>query len=57
MSLKRNGLAVSTPKIKLFQTKICLLGHDIFNDTIKPIQRSIEFADKFPDEFEDENQF
>ena len=36
--IKRNGLAVSAPKMKLFQTKIQFLGHDIFTSTIKPIQ-------------------
>ena len=53
---KRNGLAVSAPKLKLFHTKI-QLGNDIFNSTSKPIQRSIEFADKCPDEMKDKNQF
>jgi len=34
----------------LFQTKIRFLGHDIYQGTIKPIQRSLTFADKFSDE-------
>ena len=54
--IKRNGLAISALKMKLFQTKIRLLGHDIFNGTIKPIQWSIEFADKFRNEIKDKNQ-
>ena len=39
--------------MKLFQTKIRFLGHEIFQGKTKPIQRSIEFADKFPDEIKD----
>ena len=35
---ERNGLVVSASKMKLFQTKIRFLGHDIFNGIIKPIQ-------------------
>ena len=54
--IKRNGLIVSTPKMKLFQTKIQFLAHDIFNGTIKPIQQSIEFVEKFSDEIKDKNQ-
>ena len=42
--------------MKLFQTKFRFVGHDIFNGTIKPIQRSIEFADKFSDEIKDKSQ-
>jgi len=37
----------------LFQTKIGFLGHDIYQDTIKPIMRSLAFADKFPDEIKE----
>ena len=46
-------MACSAPKMKLFQTKIRFLGHEIFQGKTKPIQRSIEFADKFPDEIKD----
>ncbi|KAI0511012.1 hypothetical protein KFK09_011630 [Dendrobium nobile] len=53
---KSNGLVISEPKIKLFQTTIRFLGHTITNDTIVPIQRSIEFADKFPDKILDKKQ-
>ncbi|KAL4199114.1 hypothetical protein AMTRI_Chr03g143250 [Amborella trichopoda] len=35
--------------MSLFQTKIRLLGHNIFQGTIIPIDRAIEFANKFPD--------
>ena len=54
--IKRNGLVVSQRKMKLFQTKIRFLGHDIYLGTITPISRAIEFADKFPDEIKDKNQ-
>ena len=42
--------------MKLFQTKVRFLGHEIYNGTIIPIQRSIEFASKFPDVITDKNQ-
>nr|KYP70658.1 polyprotein [Cajanus cajan] len=48
--IKRNSLAVSKTKICLFQTKIKFLGHIIFQGTIRPICRVIEFADKFPNQ-------
>ena len=51
--IKANGMACSAPKMKLFQTRIRFLGHEIFQGKTKPIQRSIEFADKFPDEIKD----
>jgi len=47
--IQQNGLAVSKSKINLFQTKIRFLGHMIFQGKIIPIDRAIEFADKFPD--------
>ena len=46
---RENGLVISTSKIKLFQTKIRFLGFEIYQGTIKHIQRAIEFANKFPD--------
>jgi len=48
--IKQNGLAVSKSKINLFQTRIRFLGHNIYQGTIIPIERSIEFANKFPDQ-------
>ena len=54
--VKSNGLSLSTTKINLFQTKVRFLGHDIHQGTITPIQRSIEFVDKFPDEIRDKKQ-
>ena len=54
--IKENGLVVSAKKIKLFQTKIRFLGYEIYQGTITPIQRSIEFADKFPNEIKDKTQ-
>jgi len=54
--MEKNGLAASTSKMVLFQTKILFLGHDIYQGTIKPIQRSLAFANKFPDEMKDRKQ-
>ncbi|KAK0598206.1 hypothetical protein LWI29_032525 [Acer saccharum] len=53
---KHQGLVVSAPKIVLYQTKIRFLGHNIKRGTILPIQRSLEFADKFPDVIKDKTQ-
>ena len=55
-TVKSNGLSLSATKINLFQTKIRFLGHHIHQGTFTPIQRSIEFADKFPDEIKDKKQ-
>ena len=41
--------------MKLFQTNIRFLGHEIYQGKTKPIQRSIEFADKLPDEIKTKN--
>ena len=54
--MERNGLAASASKLLLFQTKIRFLGHNIHQGTIKPIQRALIFADKFPDDIEDRKQ-
>ena len=54
--IKRNGLIVSSPKIKLFQTKIRFLGYNIYQGKISPIDKVIKFADKFPDEILDKFQ-
>jgi len=40
----------------LFQTNIRFLGHNIEKGKIIPIQRSIEFASKFPDIITDKTQ-
>ena len=42
--------------MKLFQTLIRFLGFDIYHGKIKPIQRAIEVANKFPDEIKDKNE-
>ena len=55
-TIKLNGLVVSAPKIKLFQTTIRFLGFDIRHGIIKPIDRAIQFADKFLDEILDKTQ-
>ena len=54
--LKENGLVVSAKKIKLFQTKVGFLGFEIFQGTIAPMSRSIEFVDKFPNKIKDKTQ-
>ena len=55
-TVKTQGLVVSAPKVVLFQTEIRFLGHNIKRGTIIPIQRSLEFANKFPDEIKDKTQ-
>ena len=42
--------------MKLFQTQIRFLGFEIYQGKIKPIQRAIEFGNKFPDEIKNKNQ-
>jgi len=54
--MEKNGLAASAAKMVLFQTKIRFLRHDIYQGTIKPIQRSLAFTDKFPNEIKDKIQ-
>ena len=54
--IKSNWMACFAPKMKLFQTKIRFLGHEIFQGKTKPIQKSIEFFDKFPNEIKDKKQ-
>ena len=54
--VRDNGLVIIATKIKLFQTNIRFLGFDIYQGQIKPIQRAIEFANKFPDEIKDKTQ-
>ena len=54
--IQQNGLAVSKSKINLFQTKIRFLGHMIFQGKIIPIDRAIEFANKFSDQIINKTQ-
>ena len=42
--------------MKLFQTKIQFLGHDVYRGTIKLIMHSLEFADKFSYQIEEKKQ-
>ena len=51
-----NGLVVSKPKISLFQIRVRFLGHWIYQGTITPIERAIQFANKFPNQIIDKNQ-
>ena len=53
--VKINDLVLSAPKIKLFQTTVRFLDHNINKGTIIPIDRSIEFASKFSNEIRDKN--
>ena len=46
----------SLSKVSLFQTKIRFIGHYISKGTITPIERSLLFADKFPDKILDKTQ-
>ena len=48
--VKNNWLVISAKNIKLFQTKIIFLGHDLYQGTYKPICRTNEFSDKIPND-------
>lgn len=52
----QNGLVISKPKMILFQTSIRFFGHIIEQGKIIPIQRSIEFGNKFSDIITDKTQ-
>ena len=54
--IRHNGLVISAPKIELFQTKVRFLGCHIHQGTFISINRSIQFANKFPDKIIDKNQ-
>ena len=54
--IKHNGLVVSATKINFFKDKIRFLGYNIYRGTLIPIDRAIQFVDKFPDEIKDKNQ-
>ena len=53
---KQNGLVLSKSKISLFQTRVRFLGHCISQGTITPIERSLEFTNKFSDRITDKTQ-
>ena len=55
-TVESNGLVVSAPKIKLFQTHVRFLGFDIHHGLIKLIDRAFQFANKFPDQILDKTQ-
>ena len=46
-TIKLNGLVISAPKIKLFQTRVRFLGFDIHHGVIKPIDRAIRLQINF----------
>ena len=54
--IEQNSLAVSKSKINLFETRIRFLGQNIHQGTIILIDRSIEFASKFPNQILDKTQ-
>ena len=54
--MKASGLVVSEKKISLFQTRVRFLGHYICQGTIISIERSLEFANRFPDKILDKTQ-
>ena len=54
--IKRHGLVISARKMTLAVTKVRFLGHEIWQGTITPISRSIEFAKKFPEVIKDKTQ-
>jgi len=54
--IKENELVVSAKKIKIFQTKIRFLGYEIYQGIITPMQRSLEFPEKFLDEIKEKQQ-
>jgi len=53
---KQNGLVVSKTKISLFQTRVRFLGHYICQGTVTPIERSLNFTNKFPNKITDKTQ-
>jgi hypothetical protein len=55
-TIKHSGFVVLAKKIKLFQTKIRFLGFDISEGQIHPIDRAIQFTNKFPDVIMDKTQ-
>lgn len=52
----KNGLVLSQRKMKLFQTEITFVGFKLKNNTVEPVNRVIEFGNKFPDEIKDVKQ-
>ena len=52
---RKAGLVISSSKVSLFQTRIQFL-HNISKGTITPIERSLVFADTFPDKILDKTQ-
>ena len=54
--VKESGLVISEKKISLFQTRVRFLGHYICQGTIVPIEKSLEFTNKFPDKIFDKTQ-
>ena len=55
-SVKVNGLVLSPSKCSLFLTKVRFLGLILYHGLTRPIERAIQFADRFPDKITDKNQ-
>ena len=53
--VKQNGLVVSKSKISFFLTRVCFLGHYIFQGIITPIEKSLTFDSKFSYKILDKN--
>ena len=51
--VKASDLVVSKKKIYLFQTRVRFLGHYICQGIIIPIERSLEFSNRFLDKIFD----
>ena len=54
--IRENGLVIFASKIKLFKIKIRFSRFEIYQQKIIPIQRAIDFANKFLDEIKDKNR-
>ena len=51
--IKASGFVISEKKISLFQSRVRFLGHYICQETIVPIERSLEFTNRFLDKILD----
>ena len=54
--VKASGFVVFEKQISLFQTRVRFLGHYIYQGTTVLIERSLEFANRFPDKILDKTQ-
>lgn len=54
LTIKENGLSLLASKINLLETKVRFLG--IYQGTITPTQKLVQFTYKFPNEIKDKKQ-